>query len=75
MDFRRTRFVDVAVSAAAVFSAVQLCNVAGMPPPRSFATGLLFASSVFGIHRIYSAVVDILVILFKPASPRDNRVA
>lgn len=75
MDFRRTRLVDLAVTVVAVLSAVQLCNVVSMPPSRSIATVLLFATSFFGIQRIYSAVMDILIILFKPASRSDNRVA
>lgn len=75
MDFRRTRWVDGAVTAAAVLTAIQLCDAASMPVSRSIVAGLLFASSFFGIQRIYSAIVDILIIVSKPRSPGDNRVA
>jgi hypothetical protein len=74
MPSKRTRLIDLGVSIAAALSAVELCNLVSLPVSRSMATGLLFASSVFGIQRIYSAVVDLLVILFKPASPQSNRV-
>jgi len=75
MDFRRTRLVGVAVTVAAVLSAVQLCNVVSMPQSPSIAGWLLFASSVFGIQRIYSAAVDIFVIHIRPAARSYNRVA
>jgi len=75
MDYQRHRWIDSAVSAAALLSAIQLCNMVSMPLSRSLASGLLFASSVFGIQRLYSAVVDILIIAFKRTSPGGNRVA
>jgi hypothetical protein len=75
MDIRRIRWIDVAVSAAAVLSALELCNAVSMPVSRSIASALLFASSFIGIQRIYSAVIDVLIILFKRTSPGDNHIA
>jgi hypothetical protein len=75
MDFRRSRWIDHAVTAAALLGAIQLCDAASMPLSRSIGTVLLFASSVFGIQHIYSAAVDGLIILFKRPSSGDNRAA
>ncbi len=68
MNFRRTRWVDGAVSVAAVLSAVQLFDAVPMSLPRSIAAGLLFASSVFGIDRLYSAMLDLFILAAKRAS-------
>jgi len=73
MNFRRSRGLDGIVTAAATLSAVLLCDAASMPVSRSIASGLLFVSSVFGLQRIYSAVVDILTILVERRSPGDKR--
>ena len=75
MEFRRTRWVDVVVTTAALLSAIQLCNAVSMPPFRSIAAGLLFVTSFFGIQRIYSTLADILFILYKPAAPREKPIA
>jgi hypothetical protein len=70
MDIPRNRWIEGAVTAAALFSAIQLCSAVSMPLSRSLSSLLLFASSFFGIQRIYSAVIDILIIVFKRRSPK-----
>lgn len=65
MHSPRNRWIDSAVTAAALLSAIQLCSAVSLAPSRSFASMLLFGSGFLGIQRIYAAVVDILIIVFK----------
>jgi hypothetical protein len=75
MDIPRNRWIDSAVTAAALVSALLLCSAVSMPLSRSLASGLLFASSVFGIQRVYSAIVDIMIIALKRRSPEAKQSA
>ena len=75
MDIPRNHWIAFAVTAAALFSAIQLCFSVSMPPNRSVASFILFATSYFGIERLYSAVLDILIILFKRRPPEVKPLA
>jgi hypothetical protein len=72
MDIPRNRWIESVVTVAAGFSAIQLCSAVSMPLSRSLASALLFGSSFFGIQRIYAAVVDIVIIVFKRRSPETK---
>jgi hypothetical protein len=65
MDIPRNRWIAFAVTVAAVLSAIQLCSAVSMSPSRSIASFILFATSYFGIERLLSALLDILIIVFK----------
>jgi hypothetical protein len=71
----RNRWTAFAVTVAALFSAIQLCFAVSMPPSRSIASFILFATSYFGIERLYSAVLDILTTVFKRRPPEVKPLA
>jgi hypothetical protein len=68
----RNRWIDGAIGAAALLSAIELCSAVSMPLSRSPASALLFASSFFGIQRLYAAVVDVLIIIVKRRVPQGK---
>ncbi len=72
LNSHRNRWIESAITAAALLSAIQLCNAVSMPLSRSLASALLFGSSFFGIQRLYAAVVDLLIIIFKRRRPEAS---
>jgi len=75
MNIPRNRWIESAVTLAALCTSLGLCSAASIPLSRSIASALLFASSFFGIQRIYAALVDVLVMALAPQPPAGRPLA
>jgi hypothetical protein len=63
MGTKRNQWIQGAVGVAALLSAIQLFSLADVSISRSVATVLMFATSYFGIQRLYSALLDVALII------------